>query len=55
MAKSASAVQATGNDSHVQALGDRDPDPVPAPQPPTPVDPNNGPPSRGDGDDLSAS
>ena len=52
MAKSESTVQAAGNDSKIQVLGDRDPDAVPTPPPPTPVDPTVQPPSRGDGDDA---
>jgi hypothetical protein len=47
MAKSVSPLQATGNEPHVKAAGDRDGGTAPPNPPPTPVDPNNQPPSRG--------
>lgn len=50
MAKSASPWQATGNEPHVQAAGDRDGGTPPPNPPPNPVDPNIDPPSRDGGD-----
>ena len=47
MGKSVSPLQADGNDPQVQAGGDRDGGSAGPPAPPTPVDPNDGPPSRG--------